>query len=152
MESLNLILDEKTDPVTKQILQNVVKRKKNLDTYKMKHKKAVWSTLFLLMLFFAYMYFSIIKNYSYSFSAMFSSFVENPGNLLILMAVIGMYGYTNMLKERMEKAEKEFHDLRCEIVDRSRDLWKKEDEWQNRYLVFEMMKKNFDINLYHEKK
>lgn len=152
MESSNFFFDEKTDPVTKQILQNVVKRKKKFDLYKKRHSMAVWSTLSAASLYFVYMYFMIARNGAYSFAAMFSFFVRDSRNLLFLLIVIGIYGYTNVLKGKMDKAEKEFHELRCEIVDRSRDLWKKEEEWNSRYLVFEMMKKTYDINLYHEKK
>lgn len=152
MESSILLLDETTDPVTKQILENVVKRKKKFDLYKQRHTKIVWSTLLFVSLFFAYLYFTIARNYSHSFAAMFTAFIKDVNNLFFLMAAVGSYGYMNLIKGKMEKAEKEFHELRCEIVDRSRDLWNKEDQWKNRHLIFEMMKKNFGINLYHEKK
>ena len=52
----------------------------------------------------------------------------------------------------MDKAEKEYQLLRCEIITKSKLLWEKESEWKNRHKVFEMMKKNYDINLYHENK
>ena len=70
---------------------------------------------------------------------------------LIGISIIG-FGAMNLLKQEKEKKEKEYQELRCEIVDRSKDLWKKEEEWKNRHIVFELMKKKYDINLYHEKK
>jgi hypothetical protein len=146
------LLDDKTDPATKQILENVVKRKRKFDMYKKRHTVTIWVTISIVSLFFLYLYFTIAAAYSYSFAAMFSAFVNDTNNLTFLAATAGMYGYMNLLKGKREKAEKEFHDLRCEIVDRSKDLWKKEDAWKDRHLVFEMMKKNYDINLYHEKK
>lgn len=152
MESPIKLLDDKTDPATKQILENVVKRKRKFDLYKKRHTVTIWVTISIVSLFFLYLYFTIASNYSYSFAAMFSAFVNDTNNLTFLTATVGMYGYMNLLKGKKEKAEKEFHDLRCEIVDRSKDLWSKEDAWKNRHLVFEMMKKNYDINLYHEKK
>ena len=152
MEKSILLLDEKTDPTTKQILNNVVKRKKKFDLFKRRHTNAVWVTLTMAFIYLAYLYFTIARIYSNSFAAMFSAFVHDSKNLTFLIVTVGMYGYMNLLKEKMEKAEKEFHDLRCEIVDRSKDLWKKEEAWNNRHLVFEMMKNNYDINLYHEKK
>lgn len=152
MESPIKLLDDKTDPATKQILENVVKRKRKFELYKKRHTATIWVTISIVSLFFLYLYFTIASNYSYSFAAMFSAFVNDTNNLTFLAATVGMYGYMNLLKGKKEKAEKEFHDLRCEIVDRSKDLWRKEDAWKNRHLVFEMMKKNYDINLYHEKK
>ena len=83
---------------------------------------------------------------------MFSSFVGQETNLYFLVAAGGLFGLMNLLKAKREKAEKEFHALRCEIIDKSKDLWKKEDEWKNRHLVYETMKKHYDINLYHENK
>lgn len=70
----------------------------------------------------------------------------------MLIFIIGLYGFMNLIRGKRDKAEKEFHALRCEIIDKSKDLWKKEDEWKNRHIVFEMMKENFDINLFHENK
>lgn len=152
MESSILLLDEKTDLATKQILENVVKRKRKFDLYKRRHTLAIWVTMIPAFLFIVYLYVTIGKIYSYSFAAMFSAFVNDYNNFLLLVVTVGMYGFMNLLKEKKDKAEKEFHELRCEIVDRSKDLWKREDEWKNRHIVFEMMKKNYDINLYHEKK
>lgn len=152
METSILLLDDKTDTATRQILENVIKRKKKFDLYKRRHALAIWGTLVPAFLFIVYLYNTIAQNYSYSFAAMFSAFVHDSNNLTFLIITVGMYGLMNLLKEKMDKAEKEFHELRCEIVDRSKDLWSKEDEWKNRHIVFEMMKKNYDINLYHEKK
>lgn len=70
----------------------------------------------------------------------------------MLILTIGLFGLMNLLKQKREKAEKEFHDLRREIVDKSKDLWKKEEAWKNRHQVFEMMKNNYDINLFYESK
>lgn len=152
METSILLLDEKTDLATKQMLENVVKRKKKFDLYSRRHTLAIWGTMVPAFFYIIYLYMTIAKVYSYSFAAMFSAFVNDSNNLLFLVVTIGMYGLMNLLKEKKDKAEKEFHELRCEIVDRSKDLWKKEEEWKNRHIVFEMMKKNYDINLYHEKK
>jgi hypothetical protein len=69
-----------------------------------------------------------------------------------LAAAIGLYGYMVLIKKKLDKAEKEFQLLRCEIINKSKQLWEKEEEWKNRHKVFEMMKKNYDINLYHENK
>lgn len=152
MEESIRLLDDKTDRTTRQLLQKVVEKKKKFDLYKLRHLLIMWATIFLAFLYIIYLYHLIIKPYSYSFAVMFSVFVQKGNNVYLLVLIVGMYGLMNLLKEKKEKAEKEFHALRCEIIDKSKDLWKKEDEWKNRHLVFEMMKKKFDINLYHESK
>ncbi len=143
---------ENTDQATKQALENVRKRKGKFDRFKKRHILSIWATIILATSFLAYLYITVASIYSYSFAAMFSAFVNDSNNLTLLVFCVGMYGTMNLLKVKKDKAEKEYHELRCEIVDRSKDYWKKEEEWKNRHVVFEMMKKLYDINLYHEKK
>jgi hypothetical protein len=152
MDEQILQLDERTDPATKQMLQNVVKRKKKFDEFKAKHLFVMSCTLFFTLIYFIYLYLTIVKPFSYSFSAMFSAYVGNSANLYFLIITMGTYGLMNLFRGKMEKAEKEFHAIRCEIIDKSKDLWNKEEAWNNRHLVFEMMKKTYDINLFHENK
>lgn len=143
---------EYTDEATKQMLENVRKRKEKFDNAKKLHNYVIMTTLFSAFIYLNYFYFSIVKQNGNSFFAMFSASVNNLMNMFLLGLTILMYGTMNLLKQQREKKEKEYQELRCEIVDRSKDLWKKEEQWQNRHIVFEIMKKNYDINLYHEKK
>ncbi|WLR56504.1 YpbF family protein [Mesobacillus subterraneus] len=145
-------LDQRTDPATKRMLQNVIDRKKKFDRYKSRHLMSVWVTIGLISVYFYYLYITVLKPYSYSFAEIISVYVQNSANLYFLILTVGTYGLMILYKEKREKAEKEYQALRCEIVDRSKDLWKKEEEWKNRHIVFDMMKKKFDINLFHENK
>lgn len=145
-------LDDRTDHATKKMLNNLIDRKRKFDRYKSRHLLSVWITIGLITVYFYYLYVTVMKPYSYSFAEIFSVYVQNTANLYFLILSVGTYGLMILLKEKREKAEKEYHALRCEIVDRSKDLWKKEEEWKNRHVVFEMMKKTYDINLYHENK
>lgn len=152
MEESILMLDDKTDHSAKQMLENVVKRKRKFDDFKFNHNLSILITLVLSFGFLVYLYKTIVIPYSYSFMEMFSVFFQKEINLFFLVIVMGMYGMMMLLKTKREKAEKEYHALRCEIVDRSKDLWKKEEEWKNRHNVFTMMKEKYDINLFHESK
>ncbi|MEH7883110.1 YpbF family protein [Bacillus sp. JJ1609] len=152
MEPVIMNLDDRTDHATKKMLNNLIDRKRKFDRYKSRHLLSVWITIGLITVYFYYLYVTVMKPYSYSFAEIFSEYVQNSANLYFLILTVGTYGLMILLKEKREKAEKEYHALRCEIVDRSKDLWKKEEEWKNRHVVFEMMKKTFDINLYHENK
>ncbi|WP_043933573.1 YpbF family protein [Bacillus sp. EB01] len=152
MEKQISMLDNRTDKATKEMLNNVVKRKKKFDEAKLKHYASITALLGVTAMYLAYLYFSIVVPYSYSFYAMFSSFVGNSLNFFFFVLTGSLYGLMILLKQQSDKKEKEYHELRCEIVDRSKDLWKKEEEWKSRHIVFDMMKKEYDINLYHEKK
>lgn len=153
MDSVISKLDEFiTDQATKRMLQNVVDRKRKFDTLKKKH---FWTTMVALLLGFfliVYVYYYYIVPYSYSFFDMLMSFVKETRSFLYCAAALGTYGYMLVLKRKMDKAEKEYHALRCEIVDRSKDLWKQENAWKARHHIFDIMKKEYDINLYHENK
>ena len=143
---------EYTDEATKQMLENVRKRKIKFDTAKRWHYLTIYSMLLFAFLFFSYFYFRIAKQYSYSFFAMFSASVSDAVNIGLFAITAILYGAMNVLSQQKDKKEKEYQELRCEIVNRSKDLWKKEEHWKNRHLDFEVMKKTYDINLYHEKK
>jgi hypothetical protein len=147
-----IILLEHTDNATKQMLENVRKRKDKFDTAKRLHYLSIYSMLLFAFLFFSYFYFIIAKQYSYSFFAMFSASVSDAINISLLAITAILYGAMNVLRQQKDKKEKEYQELRCEIVNRSKDLWKKEEHWKNRHIDFEIMKKTYDINLYHEKK
>jgi hypothetical protein len=141
-----------TDQATKQMLENVRKRKKKFDDIKMWHYLSVYATLFFAFIFTVYFYITFVKPFSFSFLAMLSAVLNDTAAVYLLAFTIVGFGAMNLLKQQKEKKEKEYQELRCEIVDRSKDLWKKEEEWKNRHIVFEIMKKQYDINLYHEKK
>ena len=152
MEPAIIMLDEHTDQATKQMLQQVVERKKKFEALQQKHQMILWGTISVTVVFILYLYVYVMAPYSYSFFAMFSAFVNQSNHVVFLLITMGLFGYLTMVKNKMEKAEKEYQLLRCEIINKSKMLWEKESEWKNRHKVFEMMKKNYDINLYHENK
>ena len=75
---------EHTDEATKQMLENVRKRKIKFDTAKRWHYLAIYSMLLFAFLFFSYFYFMIAKQYSYSFFAMFSASVSDAVNIMFV--------------------------------------------------------------------
>lgn len=152
MNAIRTDEDRITDEATKVILNNVVKRKKKFDHYKSRHFFSVYLTLGLAAVFLYYLYRTVFSPYSYSFYEMYEQFFLNTANLLGTVVLAAVYGSMLYFKKKMDKAEKEYHALRCEIVDRSKDLWKSEPAWQNRHMVFQEMKDLYDINLFHENK
>lgn len=143
---------EYTDQATKQMLQKVVERKKKYDSLHLKHLIVMWAFILISFFYVYYVYRTVIIPYQYSFAEIFSSYVGNSFHLYALIVVGGLFGFMNLLREKRDKAETEFHALRCEIIDKSTDLWKDKEAWENRHKVFEIMKKEYDINLYHENK
>jgi len=145
-------LESWTDLATKQFLQNIVNKKQKFDRYKKYHLTIMWTTIFLGAAFIMYSYYFYFVPYSHSFFEMFSNFVDEFFNMVFFLIVISAFGFMNVLKKKMDKYEDEYHALRRELVDKSKDLWKSQEAWSKRHLVFQMMKEKYDINLYHENK
>ena len=143
---------EYTDQATKKMLQKVIERKQKYDRLQFRHLIVMWTTIFLSFLYFYFLYKTVAIPYSYSFYAMFSAYVNESIHLYALVVIVGLFGFMNLLRQKRDKAEKEFHALRCEIIDKSTDLWGDKEAWKNRHLVFEKIKKEYDINLFHENK
>lgn len=150
MESSIIVLNQ-TDQATKQMLQNLVDRKQKFDRFKQYHLLVLWLTVLYSFGALYLLYYHILTPYSYSFFEIFLVLVDDNIHLFFILLAISFFGATKVLYEKKQKAEKEYHDLRCEIIDRSKDLWKNE-AWKSRNTIFEMMKKHYDINLYHESK
>lgn len=145
-------LGDWTDEATKQMLYGVIKRKIKFDQLYRFHLIIMWLTLGVLLLFIYYVYQTVILPYSGSFDRMFTAFVNHELNVYLLVFTAGLFGYMNLLKYQVDKAEKEFHALRCEIIDKSPDLWASPEAWKKRHIVFALLKEKYDINLYHENK
>lgn len=152
MEPSILKIGDWTDQATKQLLQLAVNKKRKFEKFKRYHLFIVWWTIISAFLTLVYLNEVVIEPYSDSFQIMISVFVESELHLYMVLIVGGSFGAMNVLQKKKKKAEDEYHALRREIVDRSKYLWKKEEAWKKRHLVYDMMKKEFKINLYHETK
>jgi hypothetical protein len=145
------MLDKHTDEATKQTLQLLVDKKRKQDNFKKREMRWRVSCCITLGLFLAYVYYFIFHD-SYSFSVSISYFFDRSVHFGVIMFITFQVGMIKYLLYKKDKAEKEYHDLRKEMVKRSDDYWSQPNEWKQRHQVFEMMKKEFDINLYHETK
>ncbi|MDQ0213726.1 hypothetical protein J2S13_000120 [Oikeobacillus pervagus] len=140
-----------TDQATKQMLQALIDRKRKFEQLNKRYTITMWVTVFFCFFYMYMLYKTIIKPYSYSFFDIFSSAVRRSDMFLLFIVAVALFGIMKIWKDQKDKAEDEFHALRCEIIDRSKDLWKNE-AWAKRHQLFEFMKKDYGINLYHESK
>ncbi|TYS68364.1 DUF2663 family protein [Sutcliffiella horikoshii] len=151
LEHVIKTLNHHTDEATKQTLQLLVDKKRKQDTFKKREWRWRISCCITLGLFLTYIYFFIFKQFSSS-SASISYFFDRSIHFWIVMFITYQIGMIKYLLYKKDKAEKEYHDLRKEMVKRSDDYWSKPADWKQRHHVFDLMKKEFDINLYHETK
>lgn len=149
MEPFLLKMDH-TDQTTKHILQSLINKKLKYNRYKNAYF-ILFSSSLLFSLFAFFMMYRETSHISYTVFDAFSTILNKDIFLYLLFIAFVLLGSVKIVHEKKEKLEKEFHDLRCEIIDKSKDLWKN-DNWHKRHIVFEYMKKKYDINLYHESK
>lgn len=141
-----------TDDPTKQMLHELVKRKKKYESYKQKCLTWQVITFGLCVLFVIYLYFTLYIPLNGQISSILTAFIGEKRNGIFVLIIGASYAFILYFKKKEEKKEKEFHALRCEIIDKSTDLWQTEETWKERDRVFAFMKRKYDINLYFESK
>lgn len=53
-------------------------------------------------------------------------------------------------QKKFEKAEKDFEELKEDVIDRSSDIWNSEVLEVKRIAQYHELKNKYDINLYHK--
>lgn len=138
-----------TDEVTKQMLLGVIEKKEKLDQWKTKVKLVQIATIVGSVAFLAYVVWEILLSPRPASSKVVAFFGET--NHLFFLFLLGTAIFVmGVYQKKCDKAEEEFHALRCEIIQKSADLWRTEDEWKKRHEWFTMMKTKYDINLFYE--
>ncbi len=141
-----------TDEPTKVMLQNVYKHKVKFDGYKNKLITCTWVTLIFFTLFLLYFNFFILSLYSSDADKLFVAIVTDGILYILTITLIFFTGLGSYFKRKKEKHEKEYQDLRREIVQKSPIQWRYPFDWEKRNEVYLKMKDEKDINLYHENK
>jgi apolipoprotein N-acyltransferase len=137
------------DEVTRQMLLGVIEKKQKWERLKKKVFSLQLVTFGGFALFSIYILFYLIFPSS-TWKALINGFLGKTVHLYILLLLFTLYWTVLYYKGKCDKAEEEFHSLRCEIIQKSIDLWKEEQQWKERHKLFEMMKREYDINLYYE--
>lgn len=152
MDSQIQQLNELTDNVAKRMLQSVIDKKRKLDKINEKEKKVRRMLLGCLALICLYIFLSFQQLSLITYRAAFSFVLSSVSHLVMILVVFSLYYYLLQIRKKSEKTEKEFHDLRCEVIQKSPNLWGDAEKWEARQHVFSMMKKEYDVNLYYENK
>ncbi|MTH52206.1 DUF2663 family protein [Bacillus mangrovi] len=152
MEETIKLLEPVTDEPTKRMLQGLVDKKRKFDDLKRKVLLLQLASFGLMIGFMVYFYNAVVLTSGNSLPAVLSRFVDESLHLYFLTAIAGAYATALFLKKKEEKAEKEFHTLRCEVIRKSGELWPQPYHWKKRIAVFQVMKSEFGINLFYESK
>ncbi|RAP09198.1 YpbF family protein [Bacillus velezensis] len=152
MDSLWKQLDRFADGPTKQMLQALVKRKLKYENYAAQCRRWQWASLVCFSLMCILLMFKSFNAPQASPQLILQEVLGHTVYLCWIMASAFAYCTSYYFKKKEEKAEGEFHKLRCEIIQKSTDLWPQPEKWRARESVFHLMKHRYDINLYFESK
>lgn len=141
-----------TDEPTKIMLQNVCKHKDKFDAYKRKLILCTWGSLLTFLIASYYINTYILGPYSSNADQLFTAFVTSQFLYLLIGILIFLGGVGSFYKKKKDKHEKEYQELRKEIIQKSHLQWRNPFDWEKRNEVFAKMKEEKDINLYHESK
>ncbi|WP_183251335.1 YpbF family protein [Anoxybacteroides tepidamans] len=131
------------------MLFSVIEKKEKWERLKIKVKVLQVFTSVGFAVFFIYIVWKLIIP-NETITSVTAAFLGRLEHLYILLLLFTSYGGILFYKNKCDKAEGEFHALRCEIIQKSADLWRGEQEWNERHKWFEIMKTKYGINLFYE--
>lgn len=141
-------LPQPQSDVTMVLLNELIERKREEDQYKTKTHIYGYILMFLLVVCGGLLVYQLQVSPTVLWELF--SFSSAPV-LLILLMLSGITFYQlRRVSKKLKKAEGELDLLRLEVIDRSEELWKSEAQWERRHDVFNYMKINHDINLFHK--
>lgn len=127
------------------LIQTLIERK---EKEKQAEKRLyLWSIISIVCLILGCGYFLLYINRAFEF---LSFLLNNQFFLLICCMFAISLLQVNLAKKKLDKAEEEYDSLRYEIIERAEEIWNTEELWKERDLLYDELKKKFDVNLYHK--
>ncbi|AKU32794.1 MULTISPECIES: DUF2663 family protein [Bacillus] len=140
------------DQPTQKMIETLIKRKRKYEGFAKQCKRWQWTALLSLAILLFYFVITANSGGSLQPEAMIATLLGHEVFLFWIMAEVFAFYASYYYKKKEEKAEDEYHKLRCEIIQKSTDLWPQSNQWEEREAVFHFMQTQYDINLYYESK
>ncbi len=131
------------------MLLGVIEKKEKWERLEKKVKTLKIVTFVGFVSFFSYIFWKIVVPNGTAASVI-AAFLGRLEHLYMLLLLFTAYWGILFYQGKCDKAEEEFHALRCEIIQKSSDLWRDETEWNERHKWFQVLKEKYDINLFYE--
>ncbi|WP_257347757.1 YpbF family protein [Pseudalkalibacillus decolorationis] len=139
--------------VTVEVIDQLIDRRKKEQKYEQTLLK--WSLSLFVVIFFTFLYvyfykLRLVQQSFFSTKGMFEFIIQDK--LLLVMTVAGLTCLIQLFayKKKHQKAENEYEELRKTTIERGEELWEKPVPWKHRHEVFDWLKNEHDINLYHK--
>ncbi|WNB93692.1 DUF2663 family protein [Bacillus sp. NEB1478] len=135
--------------LTSIVLGQLVEKKAEKERWKKALNQWGASMIFVVIATFVYLYYFRVRTAS--------SYV-NPVTLLFgdemvwICTIFLIYSGFQMIwmKKKYKKADDDYEAIRTDFIDRNEEWWSDEKQWDKRHIVFEFMKKQYNINIFHK--
>ncbi|TSB46877.1 DUF2663 family protein [Alkalicoccobacillus porphyridii] len=131
------------NPVAKVIIYELIDRKKNVTKLE---RLRNWTSVALLLLLAALLFLGLD---SAQVGILGLPFQLTTYGIYIVVGVVIILIRLLHLQKKAEKADNDFEELRGELIERAEELWKQDEGWQKRKLVFQHVLTDYGINLYY---
>lgn len=108
-----------------------------------------WGLFFLVVLIGGIIYIAL-KLMSVEVSSYLSLLLSDMVIVIWIAALFFCFYYFDQKSKKFEKAEKDFEELKEDVIDRSSDIWNSEALEVKRIAQYHELKNKYDINLYHK--
>ena len=138
------------DKVGQVIVKDLCELKKKHDKKEAELKFYKSGLLLASVLFLVYVLFFSVVPYRFHFSSMITVLINNVYNYFFIALIVTFFYRMKFIEKKAESAEKEYNALRCEVIQRTEELWPDVESRQKRHLFLKEMKDKYNINLYYE--
>ncbi|WP_216831657.1 DUF2663 family protein [Alkalihalobacterium elongatum] len=125
------------------LIETLIERKITEQTAEKYLQRATFSTLLCLGLGVVYI---LLQGTSLNFLTLITNGFVYFYIALFLICLIFMKN----AKKKLDKAEKEYEELRSEVIDRQEQLWDTKELWTKRHELFSLLNKEYSVNLFHK--
>jgi hypothetical protein len=132
---------------TKQMLTSLIQKKAEKEKWKSLQNTWGFSLMFIILLLLVYAsFYSSATGSGSLIKSMYSDPVVWLCGLFCLFSGFQLL----RLKKKYAKADGEYESARWDFIDRNEEWWTEREQWDQRHLVLEYMKKEYNINVLHK--
>ncbi|WP_458412657.1 DUF2663 family protein [Schinkia sp. CFF1] len=146
MENMRLYLDE----VGQVIIQDLCKLKTKYEKKESELKLLRMMMLISAAIFIGYVLIFTVLPFRFQYGVMISRLINDGYHYLFIAVLVTLHFRFRFIEKKAEKLEKEYNALRCEVIQRSEELWPEGEKRAKRHHFFKLMKEKYKINLYYE--
>ncbi|MFS0672242.1 DUF2663 family protein [Ornithinibacillus sp. 179-J 7C1 HS] len=132
------------------LLMEVIKKQKEKERYETRRNTSLICALILMLIFFGMLYLTDFTTVSDPFTT-FANIILNPFYLLMIGLISLSLVYYNFFQKKLKKEKDKLTKIRSEAIDHLNDT-KNLNLQDKTSAIKEMMKKEYDVNLFVKNK